>query len=308
MKKKTLTHIVVLIALIASSLIITSPASAVAPTNTTTITINADGTVSPSDVPIQRNGDTYTLTGDLNSQIRIMKGGITFDGAGYTLRGPYNGTPTWVVGEGPDQLPEGQLAQFSIGVDLGGYAVKDVTIKNLVVENFSVGMYIWTTNNLVTENCFSENQIAILLSGDFNNLTRNYISKSDEAGLFLGINSPGEIPPNFTLSQNTFDHNRLQFAACICDSYNESEPIHVWDDGQVGNYWSDYTGVDANGDGIGDTPYIIDEKNQDRYPLMLPAVELPIEEAPFPVTLVAAVLAVIVLVAVGLVVFWKRKR
>jgi len=35
-----------------------------------------------------------------------------------------------------------------------------------------------------------------------------------------------------------------------------------------GNYWSDYAGVDADGDGIGDPPYVIDENNTDRYPLI----------------------------------------
>jgi len=33
-----------------------------------------------------------------------------------------------------------------------------------------------------------------------------------------------------------------------------------------GNYWSDYIGIDANHDGIGDTPYTIDANNIDRYP------------------------------------------
>jgi parallel beta-helix repeat protein len=54
--------------------------------------------------------------------------------------------------------------------------------------------------------------------------------------------------------------------------------VNVWDDGYPsgGNYWSDYTGVDANGDGIGDTPYIIDANNTDRYPVMHPWSSLPV--------------------------------
>jgi outer membrane protein assembly factor BamB len=55
----------------------------------------------------------------------------------------------------------------------------------------------------------------------------------------------------------------------------------LWDDGYPsgGNYWSDYTGLDffhgsnqniTGSDGIGDTPYIIDSDNLDRYPLMIP--------------------------------------
>jgi hypothetical protein len=54
---------------------------------------------------------------------------------------------------------------------------------------------------------------------------------------------------------------------------------NVWDDGYPsgGNYWSDYNGTDlysgpyqnqTGSDRIGDTPYVADANNTDRYPLM----------------------------------------
>ncbi len=45
-----------------------------------------------------------------------------------------------------------------------------------------------------------------------------------------------------------------------------------WDNGQVGNYWSDYftkypNATELDSSGIGNTPYVIDSNNIDNYPL-----------------------------------------
>jgi parallel beta-helix repeat protein len=44
--------------------------------------------------------------------------------------------------------------------------------------------------------------------------------------------------------------------------------VNKWDNGLEGNYWSSYAGADSDHDGIGDTPYTIDENNTDNHPLM----------------------------------------
>lgn len=44
----------------------------------------------------------------------------------------------------------------------------------------------------------------------------------------------------------------------------------AWDDGRVGNFWSNYTGTDGDGDGFGDTPFVIDADSQDHLPFIAP--------------------------------------
>jgi subtilisin family serine protease/nitrous oxidase accessory protein NosD len=67
--------------------------------------------------------------------------------------------------------------------------------------------------------------------------------------------------------RNTFTQNIKQANVLSSEDIRWSGRWNV-----TGNYWSDYTGNNTDGDryGIGDTPYVIDENNKDNFPLMNP--------------------------------------
>jgi parallel beta-helix repeat protein len=110
---------------------------------------------------------------------------------------------------------------------------------------------------------------AIYLSESYNTtLVDNIITRNSY--IVIQIHTSG----NNSIYHNNFIDNTGTIS--VYGSFNNS-----WDDGYPsgGNYWSDYVGVDIkNGsgqdlpgsDGIGDTPYVIDVNNRDRYPLMNP--------------------------------------
>jgi len=69
---------------------------------------------------------------------------------------------------------------------------------------------------------------------------------------------------------STEGNNALYYNNFISTDIIAGSHYNAWDSGCEGNYWSDYLDVDADGDGIGDRVYAINEDNRDNYPLMGP--------------------------------------
>ncbi len=116
----------------------------------------------------------------------------------------------------------------------------------------------WDSNLVMGNNIFG-NQAGIRLDASQNNtICQNLIENSPQGAILI------HSPPYRAASQNIIYENNIINVISLTGNVHS----HSWDNGTVGNYWIDYNGTDANGDGIGDSPYIIDSLNIDHYPLM----------------------------------------
>jgi parallel beta-helix repeat protein len=168
-----------------------------------------------------------------------------------------------------------------------------ITVENLtLIKNWQAVLLAYTTNSTINNVTVTSSMDAIWLiecsncsiySNDINknnwggialvnsylcSVQCNNVTSNKEYGIFLSYSS-----------ENIFYHNNLNTNKRQAWLYGVND--NTWDGGNLigGNYWSDYNVTDKksgqyqneNGpDGIGDTPYIIDSDNQDRYPFMKP--------------------------------------
>jgi parallel beta-helix repeat protein len=95
-----------------------------------------------------------------------------------------------------------------------------------------------------------------------NTISQNNISMNDY-GFYIESSTQ-----NFIYHNNVLNNTQQTYVAL--------GSVNIWDNGYPsgGNYWSDYDGTDVDDDGIGDTPYVIDTYNVDRYPLINPWIRL----------------------------------
>jgi parallel beta-helix repeat protein len=119
-------------------------------------------------------------------------------------------------------------------------------------------------NGIEIENCSDT-----IVSGNtvLNSFTGIFVSNSNNDTFFGNTLSSNK---NYGIyvrqsSNNTIFHNSFLGNTRHVLNFNS---VDFWDNGAEGNYWSNYTGVDSDFDGIGETSHVLDANNTDHYPLM----------------------------------------
>jgi len=174
--------------------------------------------------------------------------------------------------------------------------------SNLITNNTFTSLHVGYDGRACSNNMISKNSIigpddfGILMSAGSNNLFHDNLIYNYTAGYGVAIGGNGLVAENNIFYRNLFINNDLHVSA----GWEVEGAGNIWDNGEEGNYWDDYTGSDSNRDGIGDVPYtvegykwsyevdgvVVDELvsfafGTDHYPLMFPfdvdyfSVELP---------------------------------
>jgi parallel beta-helix repeat protein len=148
------------------------------------------------------------------------------------------------------------------GIDLISTANCNLILNNNITSNEGPGIRLSSSsNNTVSGNNVTANNYNGIMLEDFsnnNNITENNIANNGK-GIWLECSSSNR----FCL--NNFIDNAQQVHT---DWY-----VNFWDNGTKGNYWSDYltkypNAMEIDDTGIGDTPYVINANNTDKYPLI----------------------------------------
>jgi parallel beta-helix repeat protein len=258
-----------------------------------TIYIRADGSVDPPAANITSvDNVTYTFTGNIHDKIVVERDNIVVDGIGYTLQGTGSGDGISVLYRSNITIKNIEIKAFNHGIYLeGGSNARHTIFGNILTANNDAGIDVFgSSRNSISGNNITNNGQGVYLRLTGNNIvSENNIANNERDGIILVQKAHDNtffgnsiINNNIGVSQvEAWDNNRFYHNNFINNTQQAGffRYLNYWNISYPsgGNYWSDYTGEDlysgpyqneTGNDGIGDTPYVISQYNQDNYPFI----------------------------------------
>lgn len=158
------------------------------------------------------------------------------------------------------------FSNYMIGIYLYSACDHNNIMKNNASSNAWDGIILqYSSYNDVTCNILSSNGFGIeLRAAWYANVTYNTIADNTEYGMNITNMAGGD-----RINHNNFINNHGGGKQARDEVGSNS-----WNETAEGNYWSDWTSPDSNGDGIVDNPYVLDGSAgaKDYYPLAKPVV------------------------------------
>ncbi len=143
----------------------------------------------------------YTFTSNIYEPIVVTADNIIIDGAGYTVQGIGNGTGIDLSSRKNVTLKNVEVTNFYIGIYLNDSSNNTIAGNNASNNEYGIGTN-YSSNNVLSGNTASNNEYGISTNSSSNNvLTGNTASSNNGYGIVLGYSS------NNVLSGNTASNN-----------------------------------------------------------------------------------------------------